>query len=357
MAAYTNEEYYDMLMALGECQGQYHVAARRYAELYPNRARHPSHNIILGAAQRLFETGSVLPRKKDTGRHRDARYVQNVEAVLRAVEEEPEISIRSIAREHQLSYCTVQRILKEEKLHAYHYTCVQHLREEDYPRRKRFCEDFLRRVDEDPEFPSRVIFSDESLFTREGVLNSHNMHVWDEENPRVTRLRNYQVRWKMNVWAGIMGTKILGPVILPEILNGASYMEFLAENPPDFLEEVPLLERNKIIFQQDGAGPHNARIVTNYLNQQFPGRWIGRYGPVRWPARSPDLSPLNFFLWGHCKEIIYRQLPENVEELNDKLHYAIWNIDNEVMEKTQENLLRRMRACITMDGGHFEHLL
>lgn len=133
-------------------------------------------------------------------------------------------------------------------------------------------------------------------------------------------------------------------------------MEFLAENLPEFLEEVPLLERNKIIFQQDGAGPHNARIVTNYLNQKFPGRWIGRYGPVRWPARSPDLSPLDFFLWGHCKEIIYRQLPENVEELNDKLHYAIWNIDNEVMEKTQENLLRRMRAC-TMDGGHFEHLL
>ncbi|KAL6268079.1 hypothetical protein P5V15_001168 [Pogonomyrmex californicus] len=53
-------------------------------------------------------------------------------------------------------------------------------------------------------------------------------------------------------------------------LNSVSYLEFLSENLPDFLEEIPLLNRNKIIFQQDGAGPHNARIVTDFLNQQFP---------------------------------------------------------------------------------------
>lgn len=355
--AYTNEEYYDMLMALGECHGQHYVAARRYAELYPNRARHPSANVILRAAQRLHESGSVLPNKKDCGRQRTRRDVRNVETILRAVEQEPETSIRVIAREHDLSYSTVQRTLKEEKLHAFHYSRVQHLRDEDYHRRKTFCENFLRRVDEDPEFPSRVIFSDESLFTQEGIINSHNMHVWSDENPRVTRDRNFQTRWKLNVWAGIMGTKILGPVILPDVLNGAFYKEFLAENMSDFLEDVPLAERNKIIFQQDGAGPHNARVVTDHLNEQFPGRWMGRYGPISWPARSPDLNPLDFFLWGHCKEKIYRRLPEDVDDLNNKLHYAIWSIDNDILEKTQQNLLRRMRACVTMDGGHFEHLL
>lgn len=357
MAAYTSEEYYGMMMALGECHGQVAVAARRYAELYPARARHPSAPVILATAQRLYETGSVLPKKQDTGRNRHARNLQNVETIIRAVRQEPEKSIRVIARELGLSYSTVQRTLKEEKLHDYHYTSVQDLREEDYENRRRFCENFLTRVDEDPEFPSRVIFSDESLFTREGVFNSHNMHVWSDENPRVTRVRNFQVRWKLNVWAGIMGTKILGPVILPEILNGASYAEFLADNMPEFLEEIPLADRGRIVFQQDGAGPHNARVVTNYLNQQFPGRWMGRYGPIRWPARSPDLNPLDFFLWGYCKEIIYKKLPENMEELNDKLHNAIWAIEDDIMEKIPTNLLRRMRACIAMNGGHFEHLL
>jgi len=98
-------------------------------------------------------------------------------------------------------------------------------------------------------------------------------------------------------------------------------------------------------------------MITNFLNQQFPERWLGRYGPIRWPARSPNLNPLNFFLMGYCKEKIYRQLPEDVEEWNDKLQYAIWFIENEIMEKMQANLLKRMRACITIDEGHFEHLL
>lgn len=357
MASYTIEEYYDMIMALGASNGQHYVAARRYAELYPNRARHPIPDVILGAAQRLFETGNVLPKKYDVGRNRTARNLRNTEEVVRAVEQEPETSIRTIAREHNLSYSTVQRILREEKLHAYHYTRVQHLRPEDYPLRRTFCENFLRSVERDPRFPSRIIFSDESLFTREGIFNPHNMHLWSEENPRATRVRNFQTRWKLNIWTGIMGTEILGPVILPDILTSGAYLELLENNLPDFLEEVPLSEREEIIFQQDGAGPHNARIVTTFLNNKFPGRWMGRYGPIRWPARSPDLNPLDFFLWGYCKETMYKTLPEDVEDLETRLRYSIWSIEEDVMENVQQNLLKRMRACVRMDGGHFEHLL
>jgi len=154
-----------------------------------------------------------------------------------------------------------------------------------------------------------------------------------------------------------MGTQILGPVILPDILTGQTYVEFLRENLPDFLEEVPLFERNKFFFQQDDAGPHNARIVTNYLDEKFPGRWMGRYGPIRWPARSPDLNPLDFFLWGYCKELIYKTFPEDVDDMETRLRHAIWNIEEDVMENVQQNLLKRMRACIRMDGAHFEHLL
>ena len=47
----------------------------------------------------------------------------------------------------------------------------------------------------------------------------------------------------MNIWAGIMGTQILGPVILPDILNSETYLEFLRDNLPDFLEEIPLFEK------------------------------------------------------------------------------------------------------------------
>jgi len=46
---------------------------------------------------------------------------------------------------------------------------------------------------------SRVMFNDESLFTREGIFNSHNMHLWSDENPTATQLRSFQIRWKRNL--------------------------------------------------------------------------------------------------------------------------------------------------------------
>jgi hypothetical protein len=50
-----------------------------------------------------------------------------------------------------------------------------------------------------------------------------------------------------------------------------------------------------MFFQQDGAPAHNAIIVKQKLNEMFPNRWIGTYGVVPWPARSPDLTSLDFF--------------------------------------------------------------
>ena len=53
-----------------------------------------------------------------------------------------------------------------------------------------------------------------------------------------------------------------------------------------------------VVFQQDGALPQFAHIVRNYLNETFPGRWIGQGSPRFWAARSRDLTPLDFFAWG-----------------------------------------------------------
>ena len=58
-------------------------------------------------------------------------------------------------------------------------------------------------------------------------------------------------------------------------------------------------------FQHDRAPPHFSREVGNFLNYRFPGRWNERGGPHNWPARSPDLSPLAYCVWGWMKELFY----------------------------------------------------
>ncbi|EZA51396.1 hypothetical protein X777_09665, partial [Ooceraea biroi] len=49
-------------------------------------------------------------------------------------------------------------------------------------------------------------------------------------------------------------------------------------------------------------------FARNILDESFPDRWIGRGGRISWPARSPDLTPLDLFLWGHLKNEVYRDI-------------------------------------------------
>ncbi|KAJ8958341.1 hypothetical protein NQ318_017487 [Aromia moschata] len=82
---------------------------------------------------------------------------------------------------------------------------------------------------------------------------------------------------------------------------------------------VLMCELNRIYFQQDGAPPHNARINTNWLNTTFNDRWIGTYGPIRWPALSLDLTPLDFWLWGYIQDQVYLTPPVNEENLRQRI--------------------------------------
>ncbi|GFU60264.1 uncharacterized protein TNCV_4249611 [Trichonephila clavipes] len=68
-------------------------------------------------------------------------------------------------------------------------------------------------------------------------------------------------------------------------------------------------------FQHDGAPAHFSSDMRCALDTAYPGRWIGRGGPVNWPARSPDLSCLDFFLWGHMKSLVYSSPVDSDEAL------------------------------------------
>ncbi|KAJ4441713.1 hypothetical protein ANN_11571, partial [Periplaneta americana] len=55
------------------------------------------------------------------------------------------------------------------------------------------------------------------------------------------------------------------------------------------------------------------------LDRRFPDRWIGRGGPIAWPPRSPDLNPLDFYLWGHLKSLVYSSPVPDLESLRNRI--------------------------------------
>ena len=86
-----------------------------------------------------------------------------------------------------------------------------------------------------------------------------------------------------------------------------------------------------VYFQHDGAPPHYGLQVHRYLDYQFPEAWIGRRGPVEWPSRSPDLSPLDFYLWGHLKAMVYQKKIRNINHLMERITNAITSITSTVL--------------------------
>ncbi|XP_057322509.1 uncharacterized protein LOC130665898 [Microplitis mediator] len=157
------------------------------------------------------------------------------------------------------------------------------------------------------------------------------------------------------MWGGIVGNVvILHP--LPDAMNGANYLTFLQEVLPEALAQLPPDERPQW-FQHDGAPTHTAAQVTEYLNATYPNSWIGRNGPFPWPPRSPDLTPLDFFLWGYMKGVVYETEPEDQFETMARIQVAYLNITPDMMEKVRTDLIRRCRLCIQVGGGTFEQLL
>jgi hypothetical protein len=201
-----------------------------------------------------------------------------------------------------------------------------------------------------------VHWSDECTFGKNGAFNRNNHRHWSRKKHHVVVEQNFQRRFSVNVWCGILGDRLVGPLFIDGCLNQAKYHALLSNEISNFLDEMPLAVLNRIVFHQDGATPHNARMNVAFLNDNFGARWMGTYGPIRWPARSPDLNPLDFFLWGYIRDNVYLTPPGTREELRRKIMQVCQEIPQNFLLNATMSVSRRCRKCLEQHGGNFEQL-
>jgi len=94
--------------------------------------------------------------------------------------------------------------------------------------------------------------------------------------------------------------------------------------------------------------------VIDVLNEGFPDAWIGRGGPISWPPRSPDLSPLDFFLWGYIKNIVYAEKIRNIQHLQDRITSAIEIVTRDMIQKTWQEMEFRLDVSRAKNGAHIQ---
>jgi len=202
---FSNAEYADFIYFYGKADGNATNAQRMYTEAFPNR-RVPHKTVFQATYARARETGCVSKPCGDRVRG----FNTNVEeCVLSSVSEDPGTSVRKISRDKQIPKSQVHAILKQNKVHPYHFTPVQALHGTDCQMRLNFCTEMLAKDRENEQFFKSILWTDESNFNREGITNFHNLHYYATENPHVKLQTKHQYRFSVNVWAAVIGKKRL----------------------------------------------------------------------------------------------------------------------------------------------------
>ena len=94
--------------------------------------------------------------------------------------------------------------------------------------------------------------------------------------------------------------------------------------------------------------------VRRSLNTTFQGRWIGRGGPIRWPPRSPDLTPLDFFLWGYVKDRVFVPPVNDLPDLRARIRETIATVPMDMLERTWQETEYRLDIVRATNGAHVE---
>ncbi|GFV59721.1 DUF4817 domain-containing protein [Trichonephila clavipes] len=152
-----------------------------------------------------------------------------------------------------------------------------------------------------PDFHKRILFSDEAHFWLNGYVNKQNCRIWSEVNPQVYVETPLHPE-KLTVWCALWDGGIIGPY---------------------FFKNDECHNVTELWFQQDSAACHTARATIDLLKDTFDDPLISRFGPVNWPPRSCDLTPLGYFLWGYLKSLVYADKPRTLDHLEDNIRRVI----------------------------------
>jgi len=101
-----------------------------------------------------------------------------------------------------------------------HVQQVQHLRPGDFAQRLEFC----MWLNGSRQLHCYILFTDEAQFNRDDVSNTHNSHVWADENPHATVESNFELRFSVNMCCAVLGDQLIGPFILEGHLTGEAYL-------------------------------------------------------------------------------------------------------------------------------------
>ncbi|GFX10918.1 pro-Pol polyprotein [Trichonephila clavipes] len=173
----------------------------------------------------------------------------------------------------------------------------------DHQARRRFVEWAEKEIAVVPDFHKRNLFSDEAHFWLNCYVNKQKCRILSEANPQVY-VETPLHREKLTVWCALWAGGIIGP--------------YFFKNDEGHNVTV------------------NARATIDLLKDTFGDRLIPRFRPVNWPPISCDVTPLDYFLWGYVKSLVYADKPQTLDHLEDNIRRVIADIRPQMLKKSSK---------------------
>ena len=79
----------------------------------------------------------------------------------------------------------------------------------------------------------------------------------------------------------------------------------------------------------------------------------------QWPPNSPDLNPLDYHVWGAMLQAFHKlqSKPKTIPELKSALQQIWDDLPQTTINKAINDFRKRLNACVSADGAHFEHMM
>ena len=302
-------------------------------------------------------TNSTVPKSKKEdggGRPMTGRSPENIDTIRQSITQAGDQSIRVLSLQNDIPQTTVQRILRKDlRWFPYKPNLVQPLSDRHIQERNRFCHWLLSKG---ADFPQQVIWSDEKMWMDKRIPNKQNERYWAAENPYIDIDCSTQTVHKRMSWAGIVDGKVILYWFDEGVrLNHESYLDILRTFVwPRVRRKVA---DQDLWWQQDGATSHTVEIVRNWLDTKFDGRVISNKMTHVWPPCSPDLSPLDFWFWGHAMHHLKTTKPLTIEQLMVDVNNFASHLDQETVKKAVKDIISRAGCCLDNGGSAFESKL
>ena len=107
------------------------------------------------------------------------------------------------------------------------------------------------------------------------------------------------------------------------------------------------------LFQQDRAPAHRSRHTVAYLRSNVP-QFIE---PENRPPNSPDLSPVDYAVWGALQQVVYRRKISDIDQLKRVLIDCWAQLSQDTLNRAIDQLPKRQMMVIKAKGAHVEFRL